>query len=153
MRFLIGFLSLSLLLSSQSFAQCTGKTGFALQLCQAQATGTATGVSGLDPKASALTTSYADAIRLDTLPPSIAPEGFRPLMSLDRADDGSFMLKPGIYEAFVQSYTLDANDSNAAKAGGYFPAPIKGRKAAIIAAIFVKGGAKPGQCGGVKVGQ
>lgn len=138
-RSLIGFLSLSLVITAHLFGQCDGKTGFALQLCQAQATGNAAGVAGLDnldPKASALTTSYADAIRLDTLPPSIDPKSFSPLMSLERADDGSFLLKPGIYEAFVQSYTLDANDTNGQKAGGYFPAPIKGRKASIIAAAL-----------------
>jgi hypothetical protein len=138
-HFTVGFLSLSAVLTSQTFAQsagqCDGKTGFSLQLCQAQATGNATGLTKLDPKASAFTTSYADAIRLDTWSP-FEPLDPRPLMTLDRADDGSFILKPGIYDAFVQSYTLDANDSSAPRPGGYFPAPIKGNRAGIIAAVL-----------------
>ncbi len=50
--------------------------------------------------------------------------------------DGAFILKPGIYEVYAQSFTLDLGDVNTTKAGGYYPAPIKGSKAKIVAALL-----------------
>ncbi|HTV55352.1 MAG TPA: hypothetical protein VMI06_10590 [Terriglobia bacterium] len=128
---------LSVLLIPNAFAQCENKSGFARLACQAQANSSSAalppGVS--DPKA-AISTGLADAIHLGTQPPTDEPMVFEPLTELDRTDDGSFILKTGFYEAYVQSYTLDAGDVNATKPGGYYPAPIKGKKAKIIAALL-----------------
>lgn len=142
MRSTLKFLSVisgSVLFASSLFAQCDNKTGFAKLACQAQANSSAP--AGLppgvgDPKTAPISTALADAIHLDTLPSTVDPQAFRPLMSLDRTDDGAFILKAGIYEAYVQSYALDAGDVNASKPGGYYPAPIKGKKAKILSALL-----------------
>jgi hypothetical protein len=142
MRSTFKFLSVisgSVLFASSLFAQCDNKTGFAKLACQAQANNSAP--AGLppgvgDPKTAPISTGLSDAIHLDTLPSTVDPQAFRPLMNLDRTDDGAFILKAGIYEAYVQSYALDAGDVNASKPGGYYPAPIKGKKAKILSALF-----------------
>ena len=124
-----------MLASGSAFAQCDNKTGFAKLACQAQAGNNAPGAAN-DPKTSAITTSFADTIHLDSLTGIVEPKAFKPLTGLDRTDDGAFILKPGIYEVYAQSYTLDPGDANSTKAGGYFPAPIKGTKAKIVAALL-----------------
>jgi hypothetical protein len=142
MRSTFKFLSVisgSVLFASSLFAQCDNKTGFAKLACQAQANSSAP--AGLppgvgDPKTAPISTGLTDAIHLDTLPSTVDPQAFRPLMNLDRTDDGAFILKAGIYEAYVQSYALDAGDVNASKPGGYYPAPIKGKKAKILSALL-----------------
>jgi len=116
-------------------AQCENKTGFAKLACQAQ-TRTDGPYQAIPEQKVALTTTFADAIHGDTLPPTFEPKAFKALTSLDRTDDGAFILKPGMYEAYVQSYTLDNGDPNSTKAGGYYPAPIKGTKAKIVAAVL-----------------
>jgi hypothetical protein len=126
---------------NRAFAQCEGKSGFARKVCEAQQGRVGgNGNSGLpdfgDNKANALTTNISDAIPLGTLPPTVDPKAFKPLTSLERSDDGAFILQAGIYEAYLQSYTLDANDVNLPKAGGYYPAPIKGRRARIVASLL-----------------
>jgi hypothetical protein len=120
-----------------AFAQCDNKSGFARLACQAQANSQAGAPGSVsDPKNQAISTGLSDAIHLDTLTGTPEPKAFKPLTGLDRTDDGAFILKPGIYEAYVQSYTLDAGDVNASKPGGYFPAPIKGQKAKIVASLL-----------------
>lgn len=117
-------------------AQCENKSGFAKLACQTQ-----TNITGPyqaatpDPK-TFLSTSFADTIHGETLPANIDPKMYRPLTELERSEDGAFILKPGMYEAYVQSYTLDLGDANSTKAGGYYPAPIKGTKAKIVASIL-----------------
>jgi len=133
--------ALCTLASTAAFAQCQNKSGFAKKVCEAQMAGQApnaplSGIDFGDTKANALTTSFADTIHLDTLPPTIEPKAFKPLTGLDRTDDGAFILKVGMYEAYVQSYTLDMGDINATKPGGYYPAPIKGTKAKIVASLL-----------------
>jgi hypothetical protein len=128
-------------------AQCQGKSGFALQACQvASVTGGSTnGNPAIPPtvlqgsKEPALTTGLADTIHPDTLPGTLQPDEamFTPLMKLDRSSDGSFILKPGMYETYVQSFSLDANDSGAGRVAGFYPAPCcKGRRATVISAIL-----------------
>jgi len=124
-----------------AFAQCQNKSGFAKKVCEAQQSRAGSnGLPGLpdfgDSKTNALTTSFSDAIHLDTLPPSVDPKAFKPLTSLDRADDGAFILTVGIYEAYVQSFTLDAGGANPGAPGAFFPAPIKGRNAKILASLL-----------------
>lgn len=124
--------------SASASAQCEDKSGFAKQACQVQANSTVlAGQAGLGTKAAPLTTSFADAIHLGTLPPTMEPKSFRALTALPRTDDGAFILsKAGIFEVYAQSYTLEVNDSNATKPGGYFPASIQGRRAKIIASLL-----------------
>lgn len=132
----ITLLLVAFLIAQIASAQCENKTGFAKLACQAQAgsNGGATLPAGMNDKP--ISTGLGDAIHLDTLPSTFEPEAFKPLTDLDRTDDGAFVLKTGIYEAYVQSYALDAGDVNASKPGGYYPAPIKGKKAKILAALF-----------------
>jgi hypothetical protein len=120
--------SASLCFTGPASAQCQGKSGFALQACQvASATGGSTNGAGLPPavlqgsKEPALTTGLADTIHPDTLPGRLQPDAamFTPLMKLDRSSDGSFMLKPGMYEIYAQGFSLDANDSGGAVLPGF----------------------------------
>lgn len=136
-----------LALTINVFAQCAGKTGFALQACQVQAGNipTASGAIttiGADPKTGFLTTSFADSIHSDVLPASMEPKAFLPLTSLDRADDGSYILKTGVYEAYVEGYSLDADHH--AGAGGYYPAPFAGSRAKAIETVLKQAELHPG---------
>jgi hypothetical protein len=126
-------------------AQCANKTGFALQLCELQsglssaggpARGVAPVVASVASPARMLTTSLSDAIHTDILDPSVSPKEFKPLLKLDRADDGSFILKSGFYEAYVESYCFENPDNMTARIGAFFPAPIKGPRATVIAAVL-----------------
>jgi hypothetical protein len=136
-----GLLLLSLLIGIRAAnAQCQGKSGFALQACLVAANASGASNAGAPPaelnsKAPALTTGIADLIHLDSLPPTVEPSGFASLLKLDRTDDGSFILKTGIFEAYVQSYSLEPNDC-ANRAAGFYAAPIKGRRAEVIAAVL-----------------
>ena len=130
-------ITLSFILMVQfASAQCENKSGFARKACEAaNAAPVSPGVDGsalTGMKDKPLSTTFADSIHLDTLPPDMEPKAFRPLLKLDRTDEGAFLLKVGIYEAYVQSYSLDANPASQ-RVGAYFPAPIKGRRAAVIA--------------------
>jgi hypothetical protein len=125
-----------------AFGQCDKKTGFARQKCEAEAAATANAFTGannsvLDAlKSAPLTTSLTDAIHLETLPPSVDPKEFAPLLKLERADNGAFILKTGFYEAVLESYTLAFYDDHALRGSAFFPAPIKGGRAKIIADIL-----------------
>lgn len=130
------------LAAHSAFGQCEGKSGFARQVCEVQAATQPSGNGGLplpsglvDPKGPAITTGIADTIHPDTLPPTVDPKSFKPLMSLSRADDGAFILKVGFYEAYVESYTLDAVP-NKSVPGGFYPAPILGRRASALAGLL-----------------
>jgi hypothetical protein len=116
------------------FAQCEDKTGFAKKACEVQAAGPV--APGSAVKNDALTTGFADMIHLDTQPATIAPPSFTPLMNLERNKDGAFILLAGFYEAYVQSFSLDPGDRMPGRPAGYYPAPIKGRKAKIIADVL-----------------
>jgi hypothetical protein len=133
---ILGFSSAFLLCAQGAFAQCENKSGFAKLACQAQTQSNGPFQAAKPDAKTFLSTSFADTIHGQTLPANIDPKAYRPLAELDRADDGAFILKPGMYEAYVQSYTLDLSDVNTTKAGGYYPAPIKGQKAKIVASIL-----------------
>jgi hypothetical protein len=127
-----------LLLISLGNAQCGDKTGFAKQLCQAQANSAGTAIVDaanidLTPFTGApLSTSLSDAIHLSVLPPSIEPQEFEPLLKLPRNDQGAFILKAGIFEAYVESFSLEPYDPGYPRGMAFFPAPIKGRTAKVI---------------------
>src|SRR5258708_37642981 len=56
-----------------AFGQCENKSGFAKKVCEAQQSRTGTnGLPGFGD-AKAVTTSFSDAIHLDTLAPSVDP--------------------------------------------------------------------------------
>lgn len=139
MRSIIHFLSVTgslALCAASAFAQCDSKTGFAKLACQAQTQSNGPFQAAVPDAKLSVTTSFADTIHADTLPPTFEPKAFKPLMSLDRTDDGSFILKPGMFESYVQSYALDTSDTNVTKPAGYCPAPIKGTKAKIVTAVL-----------------
>jgi hypothetical protein len=125
-----------------AFAQCEGKTGFAKQVCQAQANNAGAALSGAGAtalgafKGAPLTTSLSDAVHLGTWEPEIEPKAFAPLLKLERTDDGAFILKTGIYEAYLESYSLEPYDNNWGRPAAFFPAPIKGRRAKVISDIL-----------------
>jgi hypothetical protein len=122
-------------------AQCENKTGFAKHFCEVRKGGSGSSGSGLNIpdldafKGAALTTSFADTIHLGTLPATFEPKAFTPLSKLERTDDGSFVLRAGIFEAYVQSYSFEPGDTNG-RAGGFYPAPIKGRRAKVITDVL-----------------
>lgn len=121
-----------------AFAQCDNKTGFAKQLCQKQANsaGAALGnAANIDLSAftgTPLSTSVADTIHLSILPPGIDPPEFEPLLKLPRNDQGAFILKAGIFQAYVESFSLEPYDPGYPRGMAFFPAPIKGRTAKVI---------------------
>ena len=123
-------------------AQCANKTGFAKQLCEAQAVTSDNPMTAVTEtamqamKGAPITTAITDTIHLSVLPPSIEPQAFAPLLKLDRAEDGAFILRPGIYEAYVESYSLTPFDQPTPRGSAFFPAPIKGRRAKIISDIL-----------------
>jgi hypothetical protein len=121
-----------------AFAQCENKAGFARQVCEAESGRGGPGVSPASIngfKSEALSTRFSDTIHLDTLPQTVEPKAFEPLRRLDRTDDGSFLLKVGIFEAYLESYALDPGQT-ASVVGGMYPAPIKGRRAKVIGAVL-----------------
>jgi hypothetical protein len=117
-----------------TLAQCENKTGFAKKACEVETGRGSAGpeiLTGL--KADPLSTNYSDTIHPDTLPATLNPGTFRPLKQLERTDDGAFLLKAGIFEAYVESYSLDTDERHQARVAGFYPAPIKGRRANVIA--------------------
>jgi hypothetical protein len=136
-----GMLLMETVLTGQAApAQCENKSGFAKRACEVAAGNGAAVNSGLSGsalekfKGAPLSTDFSDTIHLDTLPPDIEPKAFRPLTGLERTDDGAFILKTGIYEVYAQSYALDVGGG--ARVGGFYPAPIKGRRAKVIADVL-----------------
>jgi hypothetical protein len=99
-------------------AQCENKTGFAKHFCEVRKGGNVSSGSGLNIpspdafKGAALTTNFADTIHLDTLPSTFEPKAFTPLRKLEQTDDGSFILRAGIFEAYLQSYSFEPGDTN-----------------------------------------
>lgn len=132
-------LGASLVIAQTLSAQCENKTGFAKKACEVESgnvSGLGSNALGLDgSKGEALSTTFDDTIHADTLPPSIEPKAFKPLAKLDRTDDGSFLLKVGIFEAHVESFSFDA-ERGWNRIGGFYPAPLKGRRANVIAAVL-----------------
>ena len=110
------------------YAQCDSASGFMKQLCQAQ-TGNFTKMA---PEA-AVTTTLSDAIHGTTLPPSFNPPLFKDLSSLNRADSGAFVLKPGFYQMTAQSYAIGGSVNAGA---GFYPAPIKGARAKAVGELL-----------------
>jgi hypothetical protein len=131
----VSLLLLEGVLAGHVFAQCEGKAGFARSACEIQQGAVAPGSPAARANA-ALSTGFADTIHTDILPASVAPQSFTPLTKLARADDGSFILVGGIFEAYVQSYSLDPGDRFGARPAGYYPAPIKGTRAKAVADIL-----------------
>jgi hypothetical protein len=148
-RFVIAALII-LFTTALGLAQCTNLTGFPKSACEALAMAravkaqAAANVSQSAPARQTLTTGMADAILSDTLDPSVSPKAFASLFSLPRTNDGSFILQPGFYEASVESYYFDNQDNTLPRVGAYFPAPIKGRRAAIIASVLKQSELHPG---------
>jgi hypothetical protein len=121
-----------------AIAQCGDKKGFAKQLCEAKANSGGAAVNNAGNAAMAqfngapLSTRLGDTIHLEVLPPSIEPGTFEPLLKLPRTDEGAFILKPGIYEAYLESFSLEPFDPGTPRGMAFFPAPIKGRRATVI---------------------
>jgi hypothetical protein len=124
-----------------AFAQCENKTGFAKKACEVESGRIGSVNSAPNSallgalKGKPLSTDFADTIHLDTLPPTVEPKAFNQLTRLDRTDDGSFILRVGMFEAYLESYPLDSN-ARLSTIGGFYPAPIKGRRATVIAAVL-----------------
>ncbi len=127
----------AILMAQSSAAPCADKSGFARQACEVESGHVAVGPGTLGGfKAEPLSTNFSDTIHPDTLPPSIDPKAFQPLSKLPRRDDGAFLLKVGIFEAYVQSYSLDPGERNWQRSAAFYPAPIKGRRARVIADVL-----------------
>jgi hypothetical protein len=72
--------------------------------------------------------------RADVLPALMEPKAFTPLATLDRDSDGSFILKVGVFEAYVEGYSLDADRHGGS--GGFYPVPFIGKRAEVIQAVL-----------------
>jgi hypothetical protein len=124
-----------------AFAQCETKTGFAKQVCEVESGKIGPVNSGPNSvslgrsRGKPLSTNFSDTIHVDTLPPTVQPKAFKQLARLDRTNDGSFILKAGMFEAYLESYPLDF-DASLSTIGGFYPAPIRGRRATVIAAVL-----------------
>ena len=122
--------------------QCQGKAGsFALAACQANAARAfVSPVSApppeLNAKAPALSTGWSDAIHLDSLSSTVEPSGFTALTKLRRLDDGQFVLQPGFFELSAESFSLEPGDCGSRTAAAFLPAPIRGRRSEIVAAVL-----------------
>lgn len=122
--------------------QCQGKAGsFALAACQANAARAFVSPANAPPpelnaKAPALSTGWGDAIHLDSLPSTVEPSGFTPLTKLRRLDDGEFVLQPGFFEFYGESFSLEPGDCGNRAGADFLPAPVRGRRAEIIAAVL-----------------
>jgi hypothetical protein len=131
----VTLLLLQSVVAGHVFAQCEDQTGFAKKACEVQAGTAVPGAAG-SPRNAPLSTSFADTIHLDTMPATFEPPAFTPLATLKRNADGGFILAPGIYEAYLQSYSLDPGERMPPRPAGFYPAPIKGRQAKIIADVL-----------------
>ncbi len=138
-----GLLMVAVLLAIPLSADdCSDKSGFARKACEAQAAKTAAAVVDVGDTTLAaaqsppLSTSLSDAIHFDTLPPSVEPLEFAPLLKLDRTEDGAFILQKGVFEAYLESYTLALYDAGERRGAAFFPAPIEGSRTSVIAAIL-----------------
>jgi len=139
-----GFLLLSVIgVQTANAQQCQGKAGsFALAACRANAARAFVSPATAPPpelnaKAQALSTGWGDAIQLDSLPSTVEPSGgFTPLTKLKRLDDGEFVLQPGFFELSAESFSLEPGDCGTRAAAAFLPAPIRGRRAEIIAAVL-----------------
>ena len=58
------------------------------------------------------------------------------MSKLPRRDDGAFLLNVGIFEAYVQSYSLDPGERNWQRGAAFYPAPVKGRRARVIGDVL-----------------
>ncbi len=139
--------SASLCFAPPASAQCQGKTGFALQACTVAAATGGNANAGIPAGALSagkgepmLSSGLADSITgADTLPGSVDPDLklFSPLLKLQRVDDGAFILKTGMYEAYLQCFSLDANDGGGNRTlAGWVPAPIRGKRGEVVASIL-----------------
>jgi hypothetical protein len=142
-KFILLLVILSIVLGAQMlFAQCANVPSVLQAACQ-----TGRAVAGGNIQGSrheGLNTSFADVIHGQTLDASDNPDNPSPLVELKRAGDGSFVLQPGIYEAYVQGFSLDPTDRTPVeRMDGYLPAPLKGSCAAIVAAILKAGESHP----------
>jgi len=122
-------------------AQCENKNGFALKACQVASARAFVSPANAPPpelntKAPALSTGWGDTIHLDSLPSTVEPSGFTPLTKLRRLDDGEFVLQPGFFEFYAESFSLEPGDCGSRTAAAFLPAAIRGRRAEIIAAVL-----------------
>jgi len=150
MRKLIGVLSITLTVlflfgtAINALAQCQGKTGYQHHACEVlqamiharngDATSAATTATAETPKS--LTSGLDDTIRVDTLAPTVGPKTYKALGKLSRTQDGSFVLKRGFYELYVESYYFDVPVGDSMTKGAFFPAPIKGERGTPINTIL-----------------
>jgi hypothetical protein len=138
-----GFLLLSVIgVQMANAQQCQGKAGsFALAACQVASARAFISSANAPPpelngKAPALSTGWGDAIHLDSLPSTVEPSGFTPLTKLRRLDDGEFVLQPGFFELSAESFSLEPGDCGNRAGAAFLPAPIRGRRAEVVASIL-----------------
>lgn len=137
-------LSLILLFSAGVLrAQCEGKSGIALIICNgAQRIPGGAAAGPLAPFVQYLldeqpvTTSFHNTRPADPTARYLAPANYAPLSTLPRTAEGAFLLRPGAYEGYLQSYCLKAGTYGPSQGDGYLAAPLTGPKAAIVRTIL-----------------
>ncbi|RUT02250.1 hypothetical protein DSM106972_063250 [Dulcicalothrix desertica PCC 7102] len=83
-----------------------------------------------------VSTSFSDTKSKTSLSLQFDSKKFRPLTELPRSSKGGFLLRPGLFELFVQSYCLKAGTHGPSKGNGYLYAALKGSKAGIVRKIL-----------------
>jgi hypothetical protein len=91
-----------------------------------------------------ITTSLSDVVREVPYLDRYVPDNFRPVSSLPRAPRGGWLLRPGAYSYWTESYCLHAGTRGPRSGGdGYAMAPLKGPMAEPIHAILVNSASHP----------
>ena len=122
------------------FGQCEGRRDFAGKPCEVQSAKSDAAGSG---ESDALATDFSDVFILNMLPPTLKPTSFKSLTTLIRFDDGSFFLRPGIYESFVEYFSLDPEMSVKTRSDSFYAAPLEGGRARIIGKVLRLSGVHP----------
>lgn len=83
-----------------------------------------------------ITTSLSDAVTEIPFLDDFDPEDLVPMTVLPRGPNGSFLLRPGLFELNAQSYCLEAGTYVPGGGDGYLYAPLKGPWADIVRNIL-----------------
>jgi hypothetical protein len=83
-----------------------------------------------------VSTNFSDAENEVVLPDEFSPKQFTSLLSLPIGPSGGVLLRPGAYEAVVQSFCLHAGTHGPTQGEGYLYAPLKGSRAIVVHSLL-----------------
>jgi hypothetical protein len=84
-----------------------------------------------------ISTSFADVDGPAELPDELGADApYRTLTSLPRTSTGAFVLRPGFYTLYAESYCLHAGTHGPSRGDGYLRAPLRGAGSDIIRSLL-----------------